>query len=182
MTFSIRISQQASGDIREARDWYEEQVSGLGEEFGRELDIVLRRFGNKPEMYPIVYRNVRRALTRRFPYAIYFVIEADRVSVLRVLHQARDPKEWRKNMKNESTRNRVDSLDKEIDFKNARPNPRLLASAAFRLGVNCEGPYVFSKDRSRSTSARRSARSSVSRRISRSTPSTFSSMRRNFAT
>lgn len=40
MIFSIRISQQASGDIREARDWYEDQVSGLGEQFGRELDSV----------------------------------------------------------------------------------------------------------------------------------------------
>lgn len=74
MTFSVRISQQANGDIREARDWYEEQLGGLGEEFGRELDTVLRRF----------------------PYAIYFVAEVDRVTVLRVLHQARDPEAWRR--------------------------------------------------------------------------------------
>ena len=83
MTFSVRISQQANGDIREARDWYEEQLGGLGEEFGRELDTVLSQFYEQPAIYPIVYRNVRRALTRRFPYAIYFVAEVDRITVLR---------------------------------------------------------------------------------------------------
>jgi plasmid stabilization system protein ParE len=44
-------------------------------------------------MYQVVHEQIRRALTRRFPYAIYFVIDEDRVSVLRILHQARDPSE-----------------------------------------------------------------------------------------
>ena len=37
-------------------------------------------------------------MTRRFPYAVYFVVEESRVSVLRVLHHARDPREWRRSI------------------------------------------------------------------------------------
>ncbi|MFY9609511.1 MAG: hypothetical protein WAU45_12960 [Blastocatellia bacterium] len=36
-----------------------------------------------------------RAITRRFPYAIYFSVE-DEVIVFAVLHTARDPAEWQR--------------------------------------------------------------------------------------
>jgi hypothetical protein len=35
------------------------------------VEEVLDRIGRTPEMYTAVYRDVRRALTRRFPYAVY---------------------------------------------------------------------------------------------------------------
>jgi toxin ParE1/3/4 len=37
---------------------------------------------------------VRRALARRFPYAVFYLVERDRVVVLAVLHQAVDPARW----------------------------------------------------------------------------------------
>jgi len=30
-----------------------------------------------PRQFPIVYKSIKRALLRRFPYALMFVIEAD---------------------------------------------------------------------------------------------------------
>ena len=49
---------------------------------------------------PLGYQNlesgIRRALLRRFPYAIYFTIEFDIVIVLAVLHVSRDPAEWQR--------------------------------------------------------------------------------------
>jgi plasmid stabilization system protein ParE len=47
-----------------------------------------------PFQFPLVYKNVRRALTRRFPYQIFFVAEEERVVVLAVFHARRDPKIW----------------------------------------------------------------------------------------
>ena len=38
----------------------------------------------------------RRALLRRFPYAVYFAVEGDLVIVLAVLHGSRDPAEWQR--------------------------------------------------------------------------------------
>ena len=46
------------------------------------------RFRRKPE--------VRRVLTHRFPYRIFFVLRPDAVVVFRVLHGARHDREWKR--------------------------------------------------------------------------------------
>jgi plasmid stabilization system protein ParE len=37
---------------------------------------------------------VRRALVRRFPYAVYYVAEPDQISILAVIHTRRHPHRW----------------------------------------------------------------------------------------
>jgi plasmid stabilization system protein ParE len=39
---------------------------------------------------------IRRALLRRFPYAVYFAVDGDVVVVIAVLHASRDPAEWQR--------------------------------------------------------------------------------------
>lgn len=48
MSSSIRISPRARADIRTARDWYEAQWSGLGEELGRELVALFTLIAERP--------------------------------------------------------------------------------------------------------------------------------------
>jgi plasmid stabilization system protein ParE len=52
---------------------------------------VLERF---PEMFARVHGDVRRVIVSRFPYAVFYQVEADRIVVLAVLHTARDPESW----------------------------------------------------------------------------------------
>ncbi len=42
----------------------------------------------------MVYRDIRRALTSRFPYAVYYRIVESDVVVFGILHTRRDPHEW----------------------------------------------------------------------------------------
>ena len=58
------------------------------------VEEVLERIGRAPELYTAVYHDVRRALTRRFPYAVYYRIAGHEVVVLGILHTHRDPCEW----------------------------------------------------------------------------------------
>lgn len=95
MSFKVTIRSRARVDIREARDWYEERSPNLAVRFGSEIDEVMLAIRDQPLIHAKIYRDIRRAMTRRFPYAIYFMVENDRIVVLRVLHQARDPQEWR---------------------------------------------------------------------------------------
>src|SRR5258708_31664548 len=97
MSFRVSIRSRARDDVRTARDWYEEKSPGLGDRFGVEVGAVMLSLGDPPLIYAKIYRDVRRATTRRFPYAIYFVVEGDRVAVLPILHQSRDPREWQTN-------------------------------------------------------------------------------------
>ena len=94
MSFRVTIRSRARDDIRDGRDWYREKSAHLAVRFGQEINEVILSMRDQPLIHAKIYRNIRRAMTRRFPYAIYFIVEGDRVSVLRVLHQARDPQEW----------------------------------------------------------------------------------------
>jgi plasmid stabilization system protein ParE len=81
-------------DIEAAFEWYEREEAGLGLDFLDELRASYLRILNHPPAYQDLRSGIRRALTRRFPYCIYFSVEADLVVVLAVLHSARDPEEW----------------------------------------------------------------------------------------
>ena len=89
------IFPEAEADLEYARDWYERQHDGLGAAFLLAMEEVLERIGRTPEMNAVVHQNVRRALTRRFPFAVYYRIDGDEVVVVGVFHAGRDPREWR---------------------------------------------------------------------------------------
>ena len=88
------IRPEAEADLVNARDWYERQRGGLGAEFLLCVEEVLERIGRTPEMHAVVYEGVRRALTRRFPYVVYYRMEGNEVVVLGIFHTSRDPREW----------------------------------------------------------------------------------------
>jgi plasmid stabilization system protein ParE len=90
----VRVLPLAEADLRDACDWYGRQRPGLGDEFLQAVEEALRALEAHPERHPIYYRGIRRILTRRFPFKLFYLIEADRVEVLRVLHAHRDHRRW----------------------------------------------------------------------------------------
>lgn len=67
---------------------------GLGSDFLLCMDAGINKILRSPLQYPLIYKNVRRALIRRFPYEVFFVQERDRIVVLSVSHFKRNPKRW----------------------------------------------------------------------------------------
>jgi plasmid stabilization system protein ParE len=88
------IRPEAEAELAEAFDWYERRVPGLGADFLAAVEVGLDSVLSHPLQHPLVYRTVRRALIRRFPYQVLFVAEEDAVAVIAVLHGARDPRTW----------------------------------------------------------------------------------------
>ena len=99
MKLPIRFRPGVATDLTAAADWYDEERPGLGTEFAQAAYDALGVIAERPESFPLVRPNARRALMRRFPYAIYFRIEHDTVVVLVVVHTARSPSVWRKRLK-----------------------------------------------------------------------------------
>jgi toxin ParE1/3/4 len=83
-------------DVEAAFEWYETERPGLGLEFLDELRASYNRIADGPLKYQELRGGIRRALLRRFPYAVYFGIEGDIVVVVAVLHASRDPAEWQR--------------------------------------------------------------------------------------
>ena len=85
----------AEADIDAAFAWYERRSVGLGVDFLRSVDACFGAVAELPLAFPVVYRRVHRSLLRRFPYAIFYVVDGERVEVLAVTHTSRHPRRWR---------------------------------------------------------------------------------------
>ena len=94
MSLRLVIDPPAQEDLLAAASWYENASPGLGSAFLDETDRILARLIEAPLQFPIVHRDVRRGLTRRFPYGVYFTTHANTARVLAVLHLRRHPDTW----------------------------------------------------------------------------------------
>jgi plasmid stabilization system protein ParE len=84
----------AAADVEEAHLWYERQRSGLGDELLRTLQLSVDEVAANPEAFPIVHRDTRRALVRRFPYALFYRVVGDQIVVIACFHAKRNPRSW----------------------------------------------------------------------------------------
>ena len=89
----IVFRPQAEGEALEVRHWYESRSSGLGEQFSEALEALIARIAEAPFAFPRIHGETRRAVFRRFPYAIYFRVATDSVVVLAV-HGRQHPSHW----------------------------------------------------------------------------------------
>ena len=71
------------------------QRSGLGREFVAEVDAALSRVADNPLQYQVLHRDARRAVVHRFPYGVFYRVEARDIVVLCVSHLHRDPASWK---------------------------------------------------------------------------------------
>ena len=95
MTLAVAFRRAARSEFLAAAARYESQRPNLGVEFIAEIEQGIVAAAEQPDLYAIVYRNVRRVTVRRFPFSIYFQAEARRIVVLAVFHGSRDPAIWR---------------------------------------------------------------------------------------
>lgn len=94
MTLTIVTRPNAAAEIESTYRWYERQRTALGEEFLQAANDQVRVVAEHPERFPIVHRDIRRALLRRFPYAILYGIQSSHIIVVACFHAKRNPGAW----------------------------------------------------------------------------------------
>ena len=94
--YAIEAEPAVEADVEAAFDWYEGEEPGLGFEFLEELRAAYHRILEHPFGYQDLRSGIRRALARRFPYAVYFSVEEETIVIVAVLSTARDPAEWQR--------------------------------------------------------------------------------------
>ncbi len=92
--FTVVFTQAARAELIEAQEWYEGEAPGLGRRFRAEIDTTIKRMTTNPLQFPAVFKSVRRALPRRFPYMLFFTIEGHTLLVIACFHASRDPRQW----------------------------------------------------------------------------------------
>ncbi|MEZ4753212.1 MAG: type II toxin-antitoxin system RelE/ParE family toxin [Bdellovibrionota bacterium] len=95
MKFTIKLRKEAESEIRDAFEWYESHLVGLGHEFLLSIDESLAILKSEPEIYPLVHSEIRRALLKKFPFGVFYTINAENIIVLAVFHAKRNPDAWK---------------------------------------------------------------------------------------
>ena len=94
VSLPVILRPEAEVDIQGARDLLECVRVGLGNQLLARVREVLTRIEKMPELHGKAWEDVRAARLKQFRYIVYFIVLADRVEVLAVLHSARDPSAW----------------------------------------------------------------------------------------
>jgi len=95
LSYNLFVHPLARLDILDAVVWYGQQRPGLGMEMSDQIDAALRQAAETPLAFAIIEGTTRRVLAHRFPYAVFFRVDGDRLIVMAVTHVRRDPIAWR---------------------------------------------------------------------------------------
>ena len=89
----IKITSDSLEDLNEGYLFYEAQEDGLGEYFSDSLKSDIEGLKVTGGVHRLAFRDYRRALSRIFPYAIYYSMEGQTVTIWAVIDCRRNP-EW----------------------------------------------------------------------------------------
>lgn len=93
MIFAVKRPRQVEEDQLGAALWYDEQQSGLGDDFLNECEAVIASLATNALLYSVRFEDVRCVRLRRFhSYGVYYVVRGDEVRLLAIHHGARDPR------------------------------------------------------------------------------------------
>lgn len=86
----IRLLESAKNDLREGWRFYEQQAAGVGDYFLSSIEVDVQSL----RLYAGIHERAEgfhRMLAKRFPFAVYYLIEEDRIDIYAILDCRRDP-------------------------------------------------------------------------------------------
>lgn len=92
MTF--RFHPAALAELQNAAEYYEQQLPLLGLRFVESVENTIQRITQQPNSYAVLADDVRRCLTKSFPYAVLYTQESNHILIIAVMHCHRRPNYW----------------------------------------------------------------------------------------
>jgi len=86
---------EALDEYGKAAKYYAGVRDKLGVRFVDVVEQAIERIVQHPEAFPVVDEDIRRCLTRTFPYGIIFTIEPGYILIVAVAHCSREPFYWK---------------------------------------------------------------------------------------
>jgi len=90
----IRFAAAAHDELNEACEWFDQQQTGLGARFRREVREAVLLIAKAPLLFPVELEDVRRYVMNRFSYTLRYVVRGEEIWILTVSHQHRRPDYW----------------------------------------------------------------------------------------
>ncbi len=92
---AVVFHADAESELIEAAAYYEAQQCDLGKRFLTSVQDAINRIVVNPLLYPVIDLDVRRCLTRTFPFGVLFRDHPHNIQVIAVMHLHREPTYWK---------------------------------------------------------------------------------------
>jgi toxin ParE1/3/4 len=86
---------EALTEYAEAVQYYAEQRAEVAQVFINNVEDAVHRIRESSDRYVVIDEDVRRCMTRKFPYGVLYTIEQDYILILAVMHCSREPGYWK---------------------------------------------------------------------------------------
>ena len=86
----------ALAEYEAAALYYAERDPAVAQRFVAAVEDAIDRILDSPTRWRVLDEDVRRCLTRVFPYGVLYTIEPEFVLVVAVMHCSREPGYWRR--------------------------------------------------------------------------------------
>ena len=86
---------EAFTEYAQAVQYYAEQRVEVAQAFIDAVEDAIYRIREAPTRWSVIDEDIRRCLTRKFPYGILYTIEQDYILILAVMHCSREPGYWK---------------------------------------------------------------------------------------
>ncbi|MCB0581491.1 MAG: type II toxin-antitoxin system RelE/ParE family toxin [Phaeodactylibacter sp.] len=96
---TLRFHDLAREEVRDAYQYYESKRPGLGDEFLEEIDKVIQRTLDSPEIYPVEFGEARKGVVRKFPYIIIYTVLDQSIFIVSVFNTDQDTSAWKRRVK-----------------------------------------------------------------------------------
>jgi plasmid stabilization system protein ParE len=93
----LSFHRDAKRELMEALAWYREHSLQAAIDFDAAIAEAVKRIIDFPVLYSLVHPPFRRArLNQTFPYSIIYRASPERLYILAIAHDRREPHYWRK--------------------------------------------------------------------------------------
>ena len=92
---AVGFHPDAESEMIQAAAYYEAQQPELGQRFLAPVQDAVNRICVNPRLFPLVESDVRRCLTKTFPFGVLFREQSETIVVMAVMHLHRDPDYWK---------------------------------------------------------------------------------------
>jgi len=100
MRRAIVFAPLARLEFENAVAWYNDQRTGLGNEFQMDVNAALQLVLRYPEKFRLVSPSIRKIALKRFhKYGVYYSISPDTINVVSIFHASRNPTELHRRLK-----------------------------------------------------------------------------------
>ncbi|MGF1601613.1 MAG: type II toxin-antitoxin system RelE/ParE family toxin [Thermosynechococcaceae cyanobacterium] len=89
---------EALTEYAEAVQYYARRRAEMAQVFINAVEDAVYRIRESPERHVAIDEDVRRCMTRKFPYGVLYTIEQDHILILAVMHCSREPGYWKNRM------------------------------------------------------------------------------------